>query len=163
MRWNPAPYSLPIIPHPLPSEIVDGEHFVTADLLRLISGDSSTSGGAEAEIVDRRPTARSSSGPSASNSEGSGSAHPASRRGERDSRSKCLPLPKRGGKYALRALKVRRKKAFGRGNAPGTQVKDFVPWVRPESSQPLDSEEGEEEKMTGLLDRYAARKRKQKR
>ena len=48
VRWNPAPYSLPIIPHPLPSEIIDGEHFVTANLLRLISGDASTSGGVEA-------------------------------------------------------------------------------------------------------------------
>ena len=40
-------------------------------------------------------------------------------------------------------------------------MKDFVPWVCPEPSQPSDSEEGEEEEMTGLLDRYAARKRKQ--
>ena len=46
-------------------------------------------------------------------------------------------------------LKVKRKKATGQGNAPGNQVKDFVPWVRPESSQPLDSKEGEEEEMTG--------------
>ena len=39
-------------------------------------------------------------------------------------------------------------------------MRDFIPWVRPESSQPPDSEEGEEKEMTGLLDRYAARKRK---
>ena len=39
-------------------------------------------------------------------------------------------------------------------------MRDFVPWVLPESSQPSDSEEGEEEDMTGLLDRYATRKRK---
>ena len=39
-------------------------------------------------------------------------------------------------------------------------MKDFVPWVCPESSQPSDSE-GDEEEMTGLLDRYAARKWKQ--
>ena len=39
-------------------------------------------------------------------------------------------------------------------------MRDFIPWVRPESSQPLDLEEEEEEEMTGLLDRYAARKRK---
>ena len=45
MRRNPAPYILPIIPRPLPSEIIDGEHFVTADLMRLISGGASTSGG----------------------------------------------------------------------------------------------------------------------
>ena len=39
-------------------------------------------------------------------------------------------------------------------------MRDFIPWVCPESSQPLDLEEEEEEEMTGLLDRYAARKRK---
>ena len=40
-------------------------------------------------------------------------------------------------------------------------MKDFVHWVHPESSQPSDLEEGEEEEeMTGLLNRYAARKRK---
>ena len=74
MRQNPALYSLPIILRLLPPEIVDGEHFATIDLLRLISGGASTFRGAEAEIADRRSAARSPSGPSASNSEGSGSA-----------------------------------------------------------------------------------------
>ena len=38
-------------------------------------------------------------------------------------------------------------------------MKDFVPWVHLESSRPSDLEEREdEEEMTGLLDRYAARK-----
>ena len=52
-------------------------------------------------------------------------------------------------------------------NVPGAQVKDFVPWVGPESSRrpsDLEEEEEEEEKeedMTGLLNRQAARKRKQ--
>ena len=101
VRWNPAPYSLPIIQRPLPSEIVDGEHFFIADLLRLISGCASTSEGAKAEIADRGPGARSPSRPSASNSKGSNSAHPVSRRGERGSLSERLPLPSRGGKSAL--------------------------------------------------------------
>ena len=100
VRQNPAPYSLPIIPCPLPSEIVDGGHFVTVDLLRLISSDASTSGGAEAEIANQRPAAWSPSGPSDSNSEGSSLAHPASKRGERGSHSERLPLPIRGGKPA---------------------------------------------------------------
>ena len=39
-------------------------------------------------------------------------------------------------------------------------MRDFIPWVRPESSQPPDSKEGEEEEMTGLLNRYATKKRK---
>ena len=40
-------------------------------------------------------------------------------------------------------------------------MEDFIPWVRFEPSRPsLLEEEEEEEEMTGLLDRYAARKRK---
>ena len=93
VRRNPVCYNLPIIPRPLPSKVFD---FVTADLLRLISGGASTSGGAKAEIADRRSAARSPSGPSASNSEGFGLAHPASRRGEGGSRPERLPLPSRG-------------------------------------------------------------------
>ena len=120
VRRNLAPYSLPIIPRPLPSEIVDGEHFVIVDLLRLISGGASTSGGVKAEIEDRRSAAQSPSGPSTSNSEGSGSAQPAFRRGERGSCPERLPLPSRGGKSAPRVLKVKKKRATGRGKAPGT-------------------------------------------
>ena len=40
-------------------------------------------------------------------------------------------------------------------------MKDFVPWVCPKPRWPFASEEEEgEEEMTGLLDRYVARKRK---
>ena len=40
-------------------------------------------------------------------------------------------------------------------------MEDFIPWVHPEPSRPSAlEEEEEEEEMTGLLDRYAARKRK---
>ena len=43
VRRNPAPYNLLIIPRPLPSEIVDGEHFITTDLLNLIADSASSS------------------------------------------------------------------------------------------------------------------------
>ena len=36
VRQSPAPYSFLIIPHSLPLEIVEGEHFVTSDLLSLL-------------------------------------------------------------------------------------------------------------------------------
>ena len=39
-------------------------------------------------------------------------------------------------------------------------MRDFIPWVRPESNQPPDSEGEEEEEMKGLVDHYAVRKRK---
>ena len=82
MRPNPAYYNLPVIPRPLPSEVVDGEYFVSADLLRLISGGASIFGGVEAEIADWRSVARSPSGPSAFNSGGSGLDQLAPRRGK---------------------------------------------------------------------------------
>ena len=36
VRCNSVPYTLPIIPRPLPSDVVEGEHFVNADLMRLV-------------------------------------------------------------------------------------------------------------------------------
>ena len=49
-----------------------------------------------------------------------------------------LPLPSRGGKSAPRVLKVKKKKATEQVNTPGTQVRDFIPWVHLESSKPPD-------------------------
>ena len=160
MRRNSACYNLPVIARPLPSEVVDGEHFVNADLLCLISGGASTSGGEEVEIVNQRPVDRSPLGPSASNSRGFGSAQPAPIQGKGGSPPERLPLPSRGGKSVPRVLKVKKNKAIGRVNAPDTQVRDFIPWVRLESNQPPDLEEEKEEEMTGLLDRYTTRKQK---
>ena len=43
VRHNPAPYNLLVIPCPLPLNVVEGEHFVVADLWHLVSrGASST-------------------------------------------------------------------------------------------------------------------------
>ena len=158
VRRNPTCYNLPVIPRLLPSEVVVGEHFVNADLLHLISSGASTSGGAEIKIAYQRSVARSPSGLSASNSGGSGSAQPSLRRSKGGGPPKRLPLPSKGGKSAPRVLKVKKRKAVGRVNTPDTQVRDFIPWVRPESSQPPDLEKEKEKEMTGLLD--AARKRK---
>ena len=84
------------------------------------------SGGAEPEIANRRSVARSPSGPFASNSGGFGSAQPTPRRGKGGSPPERLPLPSRGGKSAPRVLKVKKKKAAERVNAPRTQVRDFI-------------------------------------
>ena len=70
------------------------------------------------------------------------------------------PLPSREGKSTPRVLKVKKKRVTRRGNTPRTQVRDFIPWVHLEFSRPPDSEGEEEEEMTGLLNRYATRKRK---
>ena len=43
----PFPYIDPVIPRLLPREVVRGEHFVFADLLKSISGSSSQVGSAQ--------------------------------------------------------------------------------------------------------------------
>ena len=46
-----SPYNVLIILHPLPSKIVEGEHFVTVDLLNLILGSSSPAREVEIEAA----------------------------------------------------------------------------------------------------------------
>ena len=41
---SPFPYTVLVIPRPLPEELIKGEHFILADLLKLISGSSSQVG-----------------------------------------------------------------------------------------------------------------------
>ena len=50
---NPSPYTLPVIPHTLPTEVVEGEHYVIVDLLTLISSSSSPMQASETEVVGR--------------------------------------------------------------------------------------------------------------
>ena len=53
VRRNPAPYTLPVIPRPLPSDVVEGEHFVIADLRRLVFSSARPSGGPVVEASSR--------------------------------------------------------------------------------------------------------------
>ena len=46
------PYIASVIPCPLPGEVVGGEHFVLADLLKSISGSSSQAGSARKPQVE---------------------------------------------------------------------------------------------------------------
>ena len=48
---NPSPYILLVIPCPLPIEIVEGEHYVIADLLSLALGSLSPAKNLETETV----------------------------------------------------------------------------------------------------------------
>ena len=43
VRRNPVPYTLPAIPRPLPSNVVEGEHFVLVDVRHLVFGSASSS------------------------------------------------------------------------------------------------------------------------
>ena len=161
VRRKLAPYSLPIIPHSLPSEIMDGEHFITTDLLNLTVGSASSSKDLEDETSSRELVSRTLSGSSASTSGRFGSSQPAPSRGKRGSHLESFPLPRKGTSSATQVLKIKKGGTNQQRHALGAQVKDYVPWVCPESSRPADlEEEEEEEEMTWLLDCYAARKRK---
>ena len=68
LRHNPAPYILPVIPRPLPSNVMEREHFVLADVQRLVFGSASSSRDMVVEASSRVQGARSASGSSASSS-----------------------------------------------------------------------------------------------
>ena len=50
---NPFPYIFPVTPLPLPTEIVEGDHYIIADLLNLAPGSSSPAQTSEIEVVGR--------------------------------------------------------------------------------------------------------------
>ena len=68
VRNNPARYTLPVIPRPLPSNVVEGEHFVLADVRCLSSGSVSSSRDLVVEASSQVQGARSSSRSPASSS-----------------------------------------------------------------------------------------------
>ena len=76
LRRNPAPYTLPITPRPLPSDVVEGEHFVFSDLRCLVSSSARPSNGPVVEASSQVQGAWSASGSSTSPSEYSTSAQP---------------------------------------------------------------------------------------
>ena len=105
--------------------------------------------------------AGSTSRPSASSSGGSNLSLPALGERTRSSHPERLLLPARVTGPAPRVVIVKRKRASRRRNAPGSKGEDFVPWFPANMEGPQDLEEEERhERMTGLRDRYAARKRK---
>ena len=50
---SPSPYIIPVIPRPLPTEIVEGEHYIIVDLLILASSSSSLAKTFETETTGR--------------------------------------------------------------------------------------------------------------
>ena len=160
MRRNPAPYTLPVIPRSLPSNIVEGEHFVLVDVRRLVSGGTSSSRDPVIEASSQVQGARSVSRSSASSSGDSSSSPSAPSRRAKKGRPECfLPLAQVAG-AAPRVVKVKRKRALGRRNTPGSKGENFIPWIPDDANDPQDLEEERMERTLGLLDRYAARKRK---
>ena len=89
VRNNPAPYTLPIIPLLLPSDIVEGKHVVIADIRRLISSSARPFDG---PVVEASSRVQGASGSSTSHSEDFSSAQPVPSRRTRSSRPERLPL-----------------------------------------------------------------------
>ena len=88
-----APYTLPDIPQPLPSNVVEGEHFVILDVRRLVSGGTSSSTNPIATESSRVQGDRSASGSSASSIRGPSSSSSALGRRARGSfPERSLPL-----------------------------------------------------------------------
>ena len=57
---SPFPYIIPVIPYPLPTELVRGKHFTLADLLKSIPGSSAQVGFTQepqAETAQETPAA----------------------------------------------------------------------------------------------------------
>ena len=101
------------------------------------------------------------SGSSTSSSVDSSSTQLVPSQRSRSSRPERLPLLEQVAGSAPRVVTIKRKGAAGRRNVPGSKGENFVPWVSGEHEDLQDFEEEErEERMTGLLDHYAARKRK---
>ena len=83
MRHNPAPYNLPVIPRPFPSDVVEGEHFVVADLRHLVSRGASSSRDLAVEASSSIQGVGSASGASTSSSGSSSLSPPSPCRGTR--------------------------------------------------------------------------------
>ena len=103
----------------------------------------------------------SASGSLTSPNEDSSFAQPIPSRRTRSSCPEQLPLPEQVAGSAPRVITIKRKGASRQRNAPGSKGEDFIPWVggEPKDFQDLEEEE-REERMTGLLDYYAALKKK---
>ena len=93
---SPAPYSLPIIPHSRPLEIVEGEHFVTSDLLSLLTGHAPSTGDPEAEASHREQASWASLVSLTLTSGGSNSTSLGPSWDERGIRPARLPLLRKG-------------------------------------------------------------------
>ena len=96
VRQIPNPYSLSIIPRSLPLEIVEGEHFITSDLLSLLEGRAPPTCDPEAKASHQEQDSRASPASSTPTSRDSNSASRGPSWGERGIRSTRLPPLRKG-------------------------------------------------------------------
>ena len=157
---NPSPYTLPVIPRSLPTEVVESEHYVIVDLLTLVPSSSSPAQTSETEVVGRELSISLRLEQPSLARENPGVTPQASKEVDKGSCLKHLPFMKKGSHPAPQASKKGRW-VPGQRRALGTRVEDFVPWVALISSLPPASEEEEEEDQTAdLIHNYGTQKRK---
>ena len=113
VRQSPTPYSLPIIPRSLPSEIVEGEYFITSDLLSLLAGGAPSTGGLEGEALHQEQALQASYVPSTSTSGDSNSASPGPGRMEGVSARQGFLYQERGLVLPLEYRKSERRGQIG--------------------------------------------------
>ena len=105
LNRNPSPYILPVIPHPLPIEIVEGEHYIIADLLNLASSSSSLAQTFETEVVGRELVISLRLEQPSLAREDFGPAPQESKEVDRGSRHERLPFTKKGSRLAPKHLR----------------------------------------------------------
>ena len=93
---NPYPYILPVIPRSFPTEIVEGEHYIIANLQNLALGSSSPTQTFETEVVGRELVISLRLEQSFLAREDSGPAPQASKKVDTVSCLECLPFTKKG-------------------------------------------------------------------
>ena len=157
---SPSPYIIPVIPRPLPVEIVEVEHYVIVDLLILATCSSSPANNFETEAVSLGLVISTQSGQPSSTRGGISALSPKHlRRTIGVVISRVSLLRKKGSRPAPQASKKERR-VPERLKTPKARVEDFVPWVSPISSLSLAREkEEEEEEMVDLVHNFEARKR----
>ena len=119
---------------------MEGEHYVTTDLLNLLFGSTSPGRELETEEVGLELVIHTRPGQPSSASEDLGPAPQASRRDERGSHVERPPLARKGYRPAPQVLK-RKLGTSERQKVLRAGVEDFVPWVPLISSHPPDWEE----------------------
>ena len=131
---NPFCYIVPVIPCPLPTKLVKGEHFVLADLFDSILGSSSQAGSAQARVAERALV--------------------------ESVMSDQLPLAKQDPQPTPQAAKKNKKmreNKGGRTKAIDVGLESFMDWTDQTSSQLTEEEE---DNMSSLTAKFTAWMRK---
>ena len=93
---SPSPYIIPVIPRPLPTEIMEGEHYIIVDLLNLAPGNSSPAKNSENEAVGRELVISTQFGQPSLAMEDFDLVPQASKKDDRGNRLERLPFVKKG-------------------------------------------------------------------